>query len=140
MVVEENSVDVLMSIHPRHADQILSGLKQVEFRRKSPKRAVSHLIVYATSPVQRVVGFARILSVVEGSLEALWSQYGSVGGISRGEFDDYFSGLTEGSALVLSDATTLKEPLLAGRVIADGVPPQSFMYVSSEVINDLLGG
>jgi predicted transcriptional regulator len=117
MVIEETPVDVLMSIHPRHAEQILSGLKQVEFRRKSPKRPVKHMIVYATSPIQRVVGFARVLTVVKGSLESLWSQFGSVGGITRAEFDAYFAGLDEGSVLVLSEATTLKVPLMADRII-----------------------
>jgi predicted transcriptional regulator len=137
MPIEESPVDVLMSIHPRHANQILSGAKQVEFRRRSPRRLVNYLIMYATSPVQRVVGFARVKSVVEGSLEALWSQFGTVGGITREEFDSYFIGQEFGSVLVLGDVTSLIEPLCANSAIVDRAAPQSFTYISSRVVNEL---
>ena len=112
----------------------------MEFRRKSPRRPVNHLFVYATAPVKQVVGYARVTCVVEGSLESIWSQYGSVGGITKAEFDDYFTGLSEGSAIVLSDATLLKVPVSAASVILDSNPPQSFMYVSTDVVRTLACG
>ena len=48
---------VLLSIKPQYADKILSGDKKFEFRRllyKSPN--VKKIIIYATSPVMRVIG------------------------------------------------------------------------------------
>jgi predicted transcriptional regulator len=138
MAIQQNPVDVLMSIHPRHAEQILSGRKKVEFRRKPPKRPVSHIIVYATAPLKRIVGIARVLSVVEGSLDALWTQYGTIGGITRDEFNRYFTGVSEGSVLLLAEPTILTEPQLTTDVIFDRVAPQSFMYVPAAVTKSLV--
>ena len=113
----------------------MSGEKTVEFRRKTPRRPVERLIVYCTAPVQRVVGYARIVAIVEASLESLWEQFGAIGGISRSEFDQYFQGLDAGSVLVLSGATELKEPSQSDRFVQDAVPPQSFMYVPTQMFS-----
>jgi len=96
MAIRAGSVDVLMSIHPRQAEQILSGVKKLEFRRKSPRREIGSLIVYATAPVRRIVGFAKVQAIVEGSLDSLWSEFGTVAGITREEFDAYFKGSKRG--------------------------------------------
>ncbi len=118
-----------MSVHPKYAKQIIAGTKKVEFRRRAPRKVVSRMVIYATAPIGRVVGHAQIDEVVTGSLEGLWGAYCTVAGMSQEEFNDYFAGLNEGVALVLSDPTEVKDSTLAARILGDYNPPQSFAYM-----------
>lgn len=48
---------VLMSIKPEFADKIFDGSKRYEFRRMIFKQpAVKKVVVYASAPVQMVIG------------------------------------------------------------------------------------
>lgn len=42
---------VLISIHPEHVANILSGVKIFEYRKVIPVHEVSHLVLYCTPPV-----------------------------------------------------------------------------------------
>ena len=46
----------LLSIHPVYAQGIIDGRKTVEFRRRAFGKSVTHVVVYATAPVRKVVG------------------------------------------------------------------------------------
>jgi len=72
------------------------------------------------------------MAIVEGSLETLWAQFGSVGGVTRSEFDEYFAGVSEGSALVLAEVRPLNEPSEPGGLVYDAPPPQSFRYLPAQ--------
>jgi hypothetical protein len=51
------AASVLLSIKPEFVEKIFSGLKKYEFRRVIFKsKSVSRVVIYASSPVQRVVG------------------------------------------------------------------------------------
>lgn len=51
---------VLLSIYPCYARKILSGEKRLEFRKAWPSSGVTSFVIYSTSPVQRIVGIARV--------------------------------------------------------------------------------
>lgn len=50
--------DIMLSIHPRHADAILDGCKTVEVRTTLPLKIWrdEKIYLYATSPIQKVIG------------------------------------------------------------------------------------
>ena len=54
---------VLLSIYPCYARKILSGEKRLEFRKAWPSSGVTSFVIYSTSPVQRIVGIARVTKV-----------------------------------------------------------------------------
>lgn len=121
---------VLLSIKPEFADKIFSGEKKFEFRRVIFKnKAVSTVVVYVSSPVQKVVGEFEIGSIITDGISALWEQTKEHAGISGEFFQAYFSDKREGHAIVIKKVTRYKKPLCL-RKDFDLLPPQSFMYLS----------
>lgn len=137
LAADEPSDDMqrlLISLKPEYAEMILDGRKTVEFRRKfSPEHEGAEAVFYVSSPVQRFVFKARVARVDQGPPEVLWRHYGASGGITRATFRDYFHGLANGQALILSDVEELEVQPSLGTVRERCVafrPPQSFQRVS----------
>ena len=49
----------ILSIHPEYAYKILSGEKTHELRKVLFKKPVTHVLVYATAPISKVIGGQR---------------------------------------------------------------------------------
>ncbi|HEM61839.1 MAG TPA: ASCH domain-containing protein, partial [Chloroflexi bacterium] len=81
----------LLPIHPRFAELIINGHKKVEFRKTKFRQHVSHVVLYASRPVQGIIAYFEVSGIRAGSAESLWARYQSVSGIERGEFDAYYS-------------------------------------------------
>jgi predicted transcriptional regulator len=137
MADEADRCVALFSIHPRFADAILRGEKRVEFRRRGPSRDTAFVIVYATSPVKRVVGWFRVGGIEAEAPRALWARFGGVGGVELDEFDRYYEGRDVGTAITVAEPAALTEPLQLSSVAGLTNPPQSFQYVSWKVFEDL---
>lgn len=131
-----NSKHILISLAPRHAENIFAGHKQIELRRRTMHVSPGTLVwVYVTLPVGSIVGRARITALHRGTPSALWEQFGAVSGLSKTEFLDYLAGVDEGFVLVLEDARHLRSPLslAAIRQIAVGFnPPQFFVRLGDK--------
>jgi predicted transcriptional regulator len=119
----------LLSIHPQLAAAILTGRKRVEFRRRSPSSATSHVIVYATAPVKRIVGWFRVEAFEAGSPSALWERFGDLGGIAAADFARYFEACDLGTAIRVADVSRVEPPAPIEAVGAGVCPPQSFRYI-----------
>lgn len=129
-------VVALLSIKPVYVKEILAGRKKVEFRKRSFKRAVTHVVIYATAPVQRVVGWFRTRHFEQMSPAALWKKFSSVGGISQAAFDDYFGSASAGVAIHVSKPQRLLRPIPLSK-IHTSTPPQSYSYLPSTVLAQL---
>lgn len=126
-----------MSIHPEFAEALMNGSKRVEFRRVVPKSKVSHVIVYATQPVGRVVGALELGGADTATPSELWSKYQHVGGIPRDDFFRYFEGRETGTALIVRRVLRCREPFPLGAPLFPTRPPQSFMYLEPEALERL---
>jgi predicted transcriptional regulator len=128
--------DILVSIRPFYAAKILAGQKRVELRRKFPIETATGalVLIYSSSPVSAVVGFARIKNVLRLPVAKIWRAYGAAACISRKEFDAYFSGLEYGFAIFLEGIESLGQKLNAGDLQEEFgiVPPQSYRYLTQE--------
>jgi type I restriction enzyme S subunit len=128
-------MNVLLSIKPEFAEKILSGQKEYEFR-KTPIRkadAVDKVILYASSPVQRIVGTFKINQIVGGSPQELWEGYGEKSGIDdQQRFMEYYRGKQEGYAIEIIDPQRLPSKIDPSEYIDGFTPPVSFQYVSDE--------
>jgi predicted transcriptional regulator len=133
---------MILSLRPRFAEAILSGVKTVELRRTEPKIRVPTLaLIYASTPVRALLGTCVVTSVESGHLPALWQAHGAGSGIDHGEFLQYFEGVQAGSALSLASPTRFSRPipLVELRSRPKGFrPPQSFSYVDAKTGNHLL--
>ena len=120
----------LLSIHPSHAEAILDGRKTVEFRRSSFPAAARFVVIYATAPVRRIIGWFEVEGIERGSPAALWRRHRDSGGIDDATFKRYFDACETGAAIQVQRATRLDEPVVLTEVSPDlRHPPQSFRYL-----------
>ena len=68
---------LLMSINPEHVDNILAGTKKFEFRKTKCKEKIDSIIIYSTFPIMRVVAEVEVKDIIEDTIFALESEYGS---------------------------------------------------------------
>ena len=81
---------VLISIKPRFAEKILSGKKKYEFRKSIFKdRSITKIVIYSSSPVQKVVGEFAIGRILADRPKGLWWRAGI--GEDKEFFFDYFN-------------------------------------------------
>jgi len=136
MGVAHSRRDVLVSIRPIYADQIIGGSKTVEFRRRFPKNLSpgTTLLIYSSSPTRAIIGCADIEKVHQLSVQALWRRYGAAGCIDRGAFFEYFEGLKMGSAILLQNVRRFRSRVPAAVLKSQFglMAPQSFMYLREE--------
>ncbi len=125
---------VLLSIKPEFAEMIFNGTKKYEFRRSIfKKRNVETVIVYASSPVQRVIGEFEIDTILYDDLENLWKETKEFSGISKDYFFEYFNNKKQGYAIKIK-RTKRYEKDLSIKDDFNTIPPQSFLYLK-ECIN-----
>jgi predicted transcriptional regulator len=129
--------DVVFSIRPIHAERILAGSKTVELRRRFSDSvgAGSFAFIYTTSPTSALTGLAEIRGVQQLPVKDLWHRYGEAACLSKLDFDEYFSGLRAGYAIVLSGAKPLSRviDLEELRMRYDFEPPQSYQYAPARL-------
>jgi predicted transcriptional regulator len=121
----------LMAIHPEYADAILAGRKIVEFRKRSPAPDIESVFIYATSPVQKIVGEFGIDRIVRGTPTEIWRTFGGGGSIARLDFDRYYQNSRTAVALVVRWVRRLDSALPLSALTPTPTAPQSFSYVLS---------
>ncbi|MTD46275.1 ASCH domain protein [Conexibacter sp. W3-3-2] len=129
----------LLSIHPRHAEAILAGDKRVELRRVPLAAETTHAVIYATAPVQKVVGWFEIDGIDEASQTSIWRLHGAVSGITRQEHRDYYAGSPRAFAIRIARAHRLGKGLPLTELPDVKRPPQSFQYLDPETVGWLFG-
>lgn len=137
MAGKEDRRAVLMSIHPRHAENLLAGTKQVELRKSAFSREVLRVVVYATAPTSAVVGWLDVESVEEHSPARIWQRFGAITGITRAEFRRYFSGRQRAVAIRVRDPRRLETPVALVDLDERLSAPQSFRYLSASTAERL---
>lgn len=133
--------DFILSIKPEYATKIVDGLKTVELRRRFLDLTVTgaKMYVYATVPIQALVGYATIDRVRRMSVTEIWDEYQDVSYITRSDFDNYFEGKDAGFVLVLRDPVKLDRPISLAvlKQKINFTPPQSFTY-ADEALSHLV--
>ena len=83
---------VVLSIKPEFANKIFDGTKKYEFRKAIFKNdTIKTIIVYASSPVQRVIGEFEIEKIINHDIDTLWGLTQQDSGISEDYFYQYFA-------------------------------------------------
>lgn len=120
---------VLLSIKPEFAFKIFDGSKKYEFRKvifKNP--GIRTVVVYASSPVQLVIGEFAIDRILSMEPEEIWNKTKRYSGISEDLFYEYFDGRDIAHAIKIKEPKLYDEPLS----ITDDfnvTPPQSYVYL-----------
>jgi len=120
---------VVLSIKPEFAHKIFDGSKKFEFRKVIFKNDnVKSVIVYASSPVQKVIGEFEIGKIFNNNLETLWELTKEHSGITEDFFYEYFSEREKGFAIQVKNKKIYKVPKCL-KSDFNLHPPQSFAYV-----------
>jgi predicted transcriptional regulator len=123
---------VLLSIKPEYAEKILDGTKKYEFRRSVFKNPdIRTIVIYASSPVQKVVGEFEIDTILTIELETLWNKTKKFAGISKEYFMEYFESKEKGYAIKIKSTKKYEDWLSIGEKF-NAKPPQSFLYLTEE--------
>jgi predicted transcriptional regulator len=120
---------VLLSIKPQFAIKIFDGTKKFEFRKSMFKNAnINTVVVYASSPMQKVIGEFTIDEIMEESPDALWEKTKKHSGITKEFFDEYFFNRDRAFAIKVKEANRYQQPL--DLIDFDlSFAPQSFVYL-----------
>ncbi len=128
---------ILLSIRPQYANKIFEGRKRVELRRICPKyiKKGDLVLIYVSSPVKSLCGAFQVDRVVEKPLSELWKAVKGKAGVSRKEFNQYYQGLSVGSAIFFNNVWELSSPIELRELreqMTDFQAPQNFRYATAD--------
>jgi predicted transcriptional regulator len=115
----------------------MDGQKQVEFRKTRFSRPPSHVVVYASTPVKKVLGYFEVSEVDVAPVGDLWAKYAPIGGIGEADFFDYFEECPDGVAIAVGRVAALDCPMDLRVLGVVGGPPQNFAYLEEGVLDTL---
>lgn len=122
--------EVLISIKPKYVKQIFSGIKPYEFRRSVWKDInINKVIVYSSSPEQKVVGEFEIDKIIYDTIDNLYKLREEYEGAEKGAFISYYYGKEKGYAIKIKNVKLY----LHAKELADfgvKVAPQNFVYIN----------
>lgn len=122
---------VLLSIKPEFAEKILLGEKKYEFRRTIFKnKSITKVVLYASSPVKKIIGEFEIDHILTEDIKALWDKTMESSGIDKKYYEDYFTGKTFGHAIKVKKVKRYQKYLDLSHFNITHAP-QSFVYLSA---------
>jgi len=121
---------ILLSIKPDFAERIFDGSKRYEFRRVLFRsESVTTIVLYASSPVKRVIGEFTVGGILKLRKQVLWERTKEHAGIEKRYFDLYFAGRRTAFAIKVSCPERYPAPIALEHAFDFSRPPQSFRYV-----------
>lgn len=134
---------LLLSIHPVYVEKIFAGMKTVELRKRKPNVEVgSKVVIYSTMPECEIVGFATISGFEVCSPNQLWNKVNSSCGVTKAEFNSYFSNSEISVGIHLTEPVRFEDAFSLSnlRKLWPGFhPPQQFQYLKESRLDTLFG-
>ncbi len=124
---------ILLSVKPEYVDKIVNGNKQYEFRRKIFKKNVSHIMIYSTRPVKKIIGYFEVDGIIKDSPKGLWKNYKKYSGMKSGDFFSYFNGCNLGYAIKIKNFVEYDEYKELNDIGNNIRAPQSYAYIDSVI-------
>lgn len=121
---------VLLSIKPEFVEEIFSGKKRYEYRKRVFKREIESVVIYASKPVGKIVGEFTIKSILEESPQGIWDKTQKFSGVSKEFFFEYFGDRDEAYAIEIDKIRIYQEPIDPYQGSEKFVAPQSYKYLS----------
>ena len=108
--VEETSI-IMISASPKHANKLLDEAEtNVLFYKVTPVNKVERVLIYATAPIQAVVGEFDLEKIDIHALSTSWTRFGKNSVLTKKEFDDYYEGKKEAHALISKKSFRYSKP------------------------------
>ena len=123
---------ILMSIKPEYVDKIFSGAKKYEYRKRMCKEKIDTIIVYSSSPIQKVVGELKIKQILYDKKSIIWDKTNKYSGISKTKYDEYYEKCDNAVAFEIERATLYDTPKFLNDYKIKAAP-QSYVYIKEGV-------
>lgn len=129
-----------MPIKPVYAERIISKEKTFEFRKSPISFDLTHLIIYASSPIQKILGIIKVNRVWVASPQDTWKYTKKSAGIIKQDFNIYFSDRAVAYSIELEpeSLTELNRKFSPKEIDPNFQVPQSFKYVDIEFLEKVL--
>ena len=127
----------LISIKPKFANQILFGVKRFEYRKRTLSPETTHIILYMTAPVKKIVGIATIHRIHSGTPANIWEQTKHASGLVKDFYNSYFKDSKTAYAIELETVMPFNTWIDPKMVEPNFKAPQSFKYVSQHFLNKI---
>lgn len=130
--MENKNKTIILSIHPKHIEKILSGEKRYEYRKRIPLD-VNYLIVYATAPTKKIVALIEVDMVMKDTPQNIWDVTRDESGVSYEFFMKYFNEVSTAYAIKFRNVYKLPSPI--DITVIDNVKsaPQAYIYVNDSL-------
>jgi len=125
-------MNVFLVIEPEYAFAILKGTKQYEFRKMGFRRDIEKVVVYATSPYKRIVGYFKVGQIHQGSPQILWDRFNAHARIDRKDFSSYFNNKASGIAIEVKRPVSFRRHRKPREIFPSFTIPWSFRYISED--------
>jgi len=100
---------VILSIKPIYAEKILNGEKTIELRKSIfKKNNIKKVIIYASSPISKVIGEFEIESILHDEINELWKKTKKENGVDIEFFKQYFENREKGYAIKIKNTKRYK--------------------------------
>ena len=128
---------LLISLHPRHSQNILAGKKTIELRKKPPRFTqegdefiflFNKILIYETLPTAAIVGYVSPVKLMSFTAKE-WHRYSKKLCLSEEEISSYL-GDRIGYGIVIQNPVRI-EPIPLSKMRELGIlPPQSYQYLN----------
>jgi len=128
---------LLISITPEFVQEIFSGAKKIELRKRRPKflQPGDRVLVYASPPSQTLAGELIIKNIVEGTPQELWDRISAVSGVSKEFFDYYYKDHSTAVGLIIDRAVEYTNKISLDEIKQahpEFSPPKNYFYIVEE--------
>jgi predicted transcriptional regulator len=121
---------ILLSIKPEFANKIFTGEKKFEYRRTIFKKTnIRIVVVYASSPVSKVIGEFYIEEVISDKPKIVWELTQNYSGISKEYFEQYAEEKDIIHAIKIGTTKRYRKQLSLKDDFDIKYAPQSFVYL-----------
>lgn len=124
----KSMAQMLLSIKPQYIREIITEKKKFEYRKFRCRDDIDTIIIYATAPIKKVIGEARLIDIIESDVESVWNKTKDFSGIPREDYDTYYKKRKKVIAYQLGDITLYDKPKSLEDLGLD-YTPQSFAYL-----------
>jgi len=121
---------VFLSIKPKYAFAILHGTKRYEFRKMRFSRNVEKVVLYATAPYKKIVGYFEVGKIRHGSPRVLWHRFNAYAIINRKAFFTYYKNKSSGIAIEVKEPVSFRRHKRPQEILPNFTVPNSFKYIS----------
>jgi predicted transcriptional regulator len=128
---------VLYPIKPVYVERILSGEKTFELRKRLPANEFNNVVIYSTTPVGLVVGYATVKTVHKSDVLELWNKVSKHAGIGKKDYLAYFENSKQACAIEFNEVYKFVRPFPINTLNMEISVPQSFCYVGLADFNKI---